>query len=366
MKDRYPELRTRLVFHPLWLRETRFGEILYKADVLLKELSVGATVLNSDEKLRAAQVNGYIPSDERSAVTGLLQSDQSGHSGVRGYRLWFDLLPVNGDAASAKIGDTNMAFNHDTNLTIYENLKEKGYINFVAPTATLQSALYSSGDMIDLSQVFPKMFVRRHDIATGEDLPGSDRDLDILSAHLNGNAEKYANAYQELRDLINVFRAYVVAVKVVKLDAHVCVSVHKMPLVEAEKTATALPETRPSELFFTVATYVQSGRRERRTLHSSRWSVSGGISLRGKAFYAAGAVNKETPLIQEMQSQIARADTQRNWKSQSGRQYVALNIDTRDPPRRCPLCDQSAAVNLVFARLRCVLPAEPKHITAEF
>jgi hypothetical protein len=38
-------LRSKLVFHPEGLRDTRFGEILYKADVLLKELSSGIPVL---------------------------------------------------------------------------------------------------------------------------------------------------------------------------------------------------------------------------------------------------------------------------------------------------------------------------------
>ena len=41
MVSNYPNFRSKLVFYPEWLRQTRFGEILYKADVLLKELASG-------------------------------------------------------------------------------------------------------------------------------------------------------------------------------------------------------------------------------------------------------------------------------------------------------------------------------------
>jgi hypothetical protein len=43
MEGSYPNLKSQLVFRPTWLQETRFGEILYKADVLLKELSGGGS-----------------------------------------------------------------------------------------------------------------------------------------------------------------------------------------------------------------------------------------------------------------------------------------------------------------------------------
>src|SRR5262249_39586318 len=59
IEARHPHFRSKLVFSPEWMRETRFGEILYKADVLLKELSSGGAIL-SKGRLRASSVKGYL------------------------------------------------------------------------------------------------------------------------------------------------------------------------------------------------------------------------------------------------------------------------------------------------------------------
>ena len=48
----HPNFKAQLVFRPEWLRQTRFGEILYKGDLLLKELSEGVPLLGATE-LRA-------------------------------------------------------------------------------------------------------------------------------------------------------------------------------------------------------------------------------------------------------------------------------------------------------------------------
>jgi hypothetical protein len=61
--------RSVLVFHPEWLRETRFGEILYKADVLLKELSSGVSVLTPGP-LRAKSIKGYLAADAERLYHG--------------------------------------------------------------------------------------------------------------------------------------------------------------------------------------------------------------------------------------------------------------------------------------------------------
>jgi hypothetical protein len=69
--NRYPNLRSRLVFAPEWLRQTRFGEILYKADVLLKELAGGAPALGTPF-LRASKIDDYISATQITAARGLL------------------------------------------------------------------------------------------------------------------------------------------------------------------------------------------------------------------------------------------------------------------------------------------------------
>src|SRR5262249_39295009 len=67
MESNYPNLKSELVFRPTWLSDTRFGEILYKADVLLKELSGGIPVLEPGP-LRAAKIENYVSSGARFAA----------------------------------------------------------------------------------------------------------------------------------------------------------------------------------------------------------------------------------------------------------------------------------------------------------
>ena len=89
---RHPELKSRLVFSPEWLRETRLGEIMYNADVLLKELAGGATALGV-AKFRASDVEGYRSATERMAAMNLLEryNGQTEQRTVAGGRIWYDL-----------------------------------------------------------------------------------------------------------------------------------------------------------------------------------------------------------------------------------------------------------------------------------
>jgi hypothetical protein len=86
---RFPNLRSKLVFDPEWLRQTRFGKILYDADVLLKELSSGVSVF-SGGKLRAAKIDRYLAADAERAAKLLLMSrdEQQATLQWRGSRLW--------------------------------------------------------------------------------------------------------------------------------------------------------------------------------------------------------------------------------------------------------------------------------------
>ncbi len=89
----FPGLRAKLVFYPEWLRQTRFGKVLYEADVLLKELSSGIPVLSARE-LRAGLVKGYLAADAERAAKSLLSGRDNKHSMTqwRGSRLWFDIV----------------------------------------------------------------------------------------------------------------------------------------------------------------------------------------------------------------------------------------------------------------------------------
>ena len=126
----YPDLKTRLVFRPDWLRETRMGDILYKADVLLKELTSGVSIVNATSPLRAAKVDGYIAPHMRSAVGGVF--DVNRESEFRGHRLWFDLMPQG--AAQADIAPAPMpVLNASRNPALYSQLSRKDTFQVEAP-----------------------------------------------------------------------------------------------------------------------------------------------------------------------------------------------------------------------------------------
>lgn len=311
---KYPNLKTRLVFYPEWLRETRFGEILYVADVLLKELAGGVPALPSSRSLRAATVDGYVSADARRLMRLLRNQSVD----TRSLRLWFDFLPQT----------------------------EEGNRN-IPTTASGQRKLAADGNILDLSSVQPKMFVRIHDLATRQDLPGHDPDLDALSEDINARTDRYASAYDELRALTDVFRAYVSAVKVVQQASHICKSItlSAMPLLPSEKPSNALPEYHPSELFLTVA--VRPGNQYSLAQVSS---TNGGVSVRGKSFVAQElAVGTQTDLTRDMRRELATGVRSPSWRGSSGRQFVALRIDSFDQADvLLPSPDKTASIEEVF------------------
>ncbi|AGK57053.1 hypothetical protein HYPDE_26863 [Hyphomicrobium denitrificans 1NES1] len=338
LAQEYPDLRARLVFHPEWLRQTRFGEILYKADVLLKELTAGAAVLDTNRPLRVRAIPGYVAPDLRGAARSLFNSETREVQSLGGFRLWFDLLPQANAPAQPEAVSSGRALERSKNPGLYAVLRARGYIDEKPPPMPLQrSAFYVSGDVTDLSEVYPKMFVRRHDSVSGEDLPGTSPDLDLLARDVNARSAKYADAYSELRDLTDVFRAYIASVKIAQQDTLICPRVRSIPLSEGEKVDTILPEFRPNELFVTVAQYKSSTRRQRVWHTASQSSVSGGISLRGKEFFRAASVEARTPLTREMHQELAGGVPSSSWTSRTGRQFLAFSIDPREPPPKVPI-----------------------------
>lgn len=343
LEPRYPELRTRLVFQPAELKETRFGEILYKADVLLKELTSGVSVVQSDIPLRADNINGYIPSDQRRVARDMLTPDNLKEPWQwRGHRLWFDLLPqANSDTPTEYRGlETNIDASQRPNL--YSILRQRGFVGARPPNVVRADTLSNSDGVVDVSEVYPKMFVRRHDHSTGQDIGGAGPDLDFLSGDVNERISLYVNTYPELRDLTDVFRSYVASVKLVQQNARICAAVRGIPLSDSEKVKTPLPEFHPSELFITVAQYSWAKDGKRGWLVQSGSSINGGIALRGKEFSAAASVDRETTIISHVKQDLAFGVPAPTWQSPSGRRYIAFNLDPREPPARVPVVAETS------------------------
>lgn len=330
----HPDFKTRLVFRPEWLAQTRFGEILYKADVLLKELSAGAPIILPEAKLRAATVDGYVPSNTRSAARSLLELvERNGEAGNRatwrGHRLWFDLVADIGTAGKPPGGPGEGFVTPRTAAgnALFQQLKQRDIVSNAPALLTKASQIVENGNTFDLSQVYPQMFVRLHDHGSGKDLPGSDFDLDVLSADVNQRPERYAAAYKELRDLTDSFRAYILASKYVKRFPKICSELQTIPLIGAEKTEQPLPEHRPSDLFLTLVAYNTS----RQYAYVSGRSVSGGISVRGKLFADQRTTRgTTTPVTLELGREVASNNQHSVWQASSGRHFVALKVGPGD------------------------------------
>ena len=293
LEGSYPNLKSKLVFRPTWLAQTRFGEILYKADVLLKELSGGVSVLEPGP-LRASKIDNYVSASARSATEGLLAGYKGKASAVkpvwRGHRLWFDLTSFQPRTARSYIEPPNIVpaeIAVDTkrrrDSELHKILAARNLLPEFAPVAN-RTLIAADGNALDLSGVFPRMFVRRHDYATNSDLSGSDPALDSLSADVNRYTAAYASAYKELHALTEVFRAYVAAVYITRGDPSICANVRPQPLLAGERVARQLPVYHPTELFITLAGYEFSAGKYRRLLTNRASSLNGGVAIRARAY----------------------------------------------------------------------------------
>jgi hypothetical protein len=332
-------LKARLVFRPQWLRQTRFGEILYRADVLLKELAAGVPAVEQGHGLRAAQVDRYVSANARAASKALLsivqqQSLADDGNTAQGYRLWFDLVaqPAGPRVPSAPshvdLGTPKREFEAASKLHGF--LRAAGYFG-TPEISDRKIEIMSDGDVLDLSQIYPRMFVRLHDVTKGADVEGNDQNLDELSRDVNGRIDLYASAYSELRALVEVFRAYVVAIHISKQDAAVCRKIQSIPLLNAERTSSPLPEFHPTEIFFAIAKYTYSSGGQIFQPAVNRGTISGGISLRGRLFYETTMqTGRQTAVTENLKTEVSFPTQRAVWVGNNGRQFIALTIDSGD------------------------------------
>jgi hypothetical protein len=329
---RYPNLKSRLVFRQEWLRGTRFGEVLYRADVLLKELSTGAPLLATGTDVRAKQVSGFIPSDARRAAKALLAGYENAtqDSSQMQYRLWFDLFPQRDEIRMVMVSPSEVR-QHSSDpgtAALRTILQSRGYLS--AQTYTSQPRILSKdGDIVDVSSVYPAMFVRRHNLSTGMDLIGGDPNLDDLADDVNQRTQAYVNAYDELRALMNVFRAYVAAVSIVQRDQATCSRIRSIPMLATEKVERSLPSHHASELVITVATYLYRGPRGSKFASGSARTMNGGISLRGKSFFAERMhLNEQTPMTLDLRRALAQSTDSIFRPYGDNQQLITLIVDS--------------------------------------
>jgi hypothetical protein len=320
---RHPNLRSKLVFRPEWLRQTRFGEILYKADVLLKELAGGAPTLG-ESQLRANTVHGYRSATARMAAVDLLyryngwtQTEQVHDGG----RIWYDLT----ESSNAIVGSAQKIPQGESELR--QLLESRGLLTTADEQSPPQTLIENAG-AIDLSGIYPRMFVRAFDPFTHRDSSARFPGLNELVAQANKTPQEYATAYSEYQVLVEVFRAYIVAVRVKEARPSLC---SRLPsgLLESEKASAPLPEYHPTELTLTIGWFEYSDGTVRRAIGSpAELLFQGGVSIGATSFLRAFVQRASlSPTIKQLTAQAARPTPNYTWKDDDGRQYVSFALD---------------------------------------
>jgi hypothetical protein len=327
MLSKYPNLRSRLVFGPEWLRQTRFGEILYKADVLLKELAGGVPALGTNS-LRATKIDGYVSATQITAAKGLLSKyhNLNGQdTALAGGRIWYDLTETSGGPAP-----TNAIVPiYDSEL--YTLLRTRRLLPSTSANSSIRVSLSRKDGLLDISQVYPRMYVRIRDPVTLRDGTGSFPGVDELVAEANAAPQKYAVAYREYQALVEVFRAYVAAVHARTMEPRLCSKLPK-ELMDAEKISIPMPAYHSTDFALTVAWYEYSEGRFRRAIGMTGGLYQGGVSVGATAlFNQAGTSTSDTPILRELKLEASKTSHESVWVGAENRRYISFTLDSEEP-----------------------------------
>ena len=321
----FPDLKSRLVFQPEWLDQTRFGEILYKADVLLKEISSGVSILEPGA-LRAEKLVGYAPELMREDAKNLFAAirNENLDSKWKGSRFWFDIAPRSSNPAVAFDGPTP---NSTVEQALFRTVKERGMMPPKRVPSQLEHKLVRDGDALDMSKVFPTMFVRRRDIGKGVDIPDDDPVMNSFSSDVNDDIEGYVAHYHELQALTEVIRAYVLAVHIVSHGFSNCPNLANVPLLDSEKTSQPLPAYQPSELIISVARFAYGNGRAVQTFRASSTLIQGGVTIAGKKFVSDAVSDITSNITRTIGLEVTQHWHEASWAAPESRRYISFSID---------------------------------------
>ncbi len=336
--DDHPEMRAKLVFHPDWLRRTRLGETMYRGDLLLKELTLGIAVLDREGGVPAHDVRGYHPALESMATDALLALLQGSASDreLAAYRFWFEIShdPSAPSVPSPQslLPDKSLEGNVSAELRDAMAGRTQMYIDSTVLDAHLAvdsvaPRIPRAGGSLDLTDVRPQIFVRRHDAARGEDLAGSERHLDRLATTVNGNLGSYEAKYPDVGALEASLRAYVAALRIAQVDPEACDGLDDLPLLPAEQVATALPETIVPVLAVTIAKIRAASASDSGEVHVAAGMLNGGVSLGARRSLVKAYDPSGSDLTSIVTREAAAWKTQPAAWSSEGREFFALRDD---------------------------------------
>ncbi len=217
----HPNFKARLVFRPEWLRQTRFGEILYRGDLLLKELSEGVPVLDARD-LRAGAIRSYVSASARHLARGLRSAFENGLSEdapPNGTPIACGSILVSSASGSLHPGPRQRRARKSLRESHKSLLNWRGSCRTVASSLSLfrppplNEPLQRTAIPSMCLAFTPKCFPSHKG---WKDIIWLRYNLDGLSDDLNRNIEQYVAHYGELQILSELFRSYVVAVQISK------------------------------------------------------------------------------------------------------------------------------------------------------
>ena len=183
---------------------------------------------------------------------------------------------------------------------------------------------------IDLAQVYPRMFVRVRDTVSGKDTAAQFPGVDELVNQANAVPQKYAAVYPEFEALVEVFRAYVVAVQLRDQQPGIC---PQLPhnLLESEKTGSSSPEYHPTDFAMSIGWYEYSDGDIRRAIAVGGGLFQGGVSIGARRLVSSYLLKQTTtPIISAIKSQAVIIPPDKfTWKA-NGRQFLSFVLDVGD------------------------------------
>jgi hypothetical protein len=170
------------------------------------------------------------------------------------------------------------------------------------------------------------MFVRVRDPVTYKDSSAQFPGLDELVAQANQTPTRYAAAYSEYEQLIEVFRAYIVAVLATHAHSSLC-SLLPSELLDAEKVSSPLPAYHPTDFTVTMAWYEYADKKGRRVIGVPGGLFQGGVSIGADRFLEnATSTTAVTPIIAALQTEAAKAIDSFSRNNDTGRVFLAFDV----------------------------------------
>lgn len=273
------DLSVKVIFSPSWLRYSKVGWILYRADLAIKGIASGFVMRGS----RVVPSPAWAMADFDPIWLHTYGARQDNGAGRADFEL---------DEVSAQATDTG----------------------------------------VDLSEVRPKLYVTGRKTGTNQDTAPSDSDR-AISRHFTRHWRDYTDQLPELAELEEVYRAYVAAYYLVRNHPGLAEKILQMPVI---RTA----ELPPLYIYHPPVLRAAVRRGEPAPLNPGHsYDIGGGYG--GGTEFKLGQIRYETEgsarigtALGWFRSVSQQADSGQPWIENSGNAAAVLELEGQPPPSR--------------------------------